>query len=116
MGREELAGEFALAHLPNPVLVPMTALWGFAACLIFLKYRNLWPLGMAHAIFGVCAAVSLPATLTHTMRVGSGYWRFHPRPEAVRNAQRRKSDQSVSTEAWGMDDPAIRRFERQALP
>jgi len=68
---------FALTHVPNPVLLPLTMVWGLAACAVFLKYGNLWPLGMAHAILGVCVAVSFPARLTHNMRVGLGYLRFH---------------------------------------
>jgi len=108
-----VAAVFALAHLPNPVLVPMTALWGFAACLIFLKYRNLWPMGLAHAIFGICVAVAVPAHLTHNMRVGLGYWRFRPR---THDLQRRNSDQMVSTQAWVKADAATRLSARQALP
>jgi membrane protease YdiL (CAAX protease family) len=110
------AGVFSLVHLPNPALVPLTAIWGFAACLIYLKYRNLWTMGMAHAIFGIAVAVTLPATVTHNMRVGLGYMRFHPRLREAEPAQRRNSDQIVSTEAWVMDDAATRRLARQLLP
>ncbi|HUH63789.1 MAG TPA: CPBP family glutamic-type intramembrane protease [Terracidiphilus sp.] len=64
---------FALAHLPNPVLVPVTFLWGLAACRIFLRYRNLYPLALAHAIFGIVIAITVPGHLVHNMRVGLGY-------------------------------------------
>jgi Type II CAAX prenyl endopeptidase Rce1-like len=64
---------FALAHLPNPILAPATLIWGFAACLIFLHYRNLYPLGMAHAIFGITIAITVPGPVVHNMRVGLGY-------------------------------------------
>ncbi len=94
---------FALAHLPNPILTPATLLWGLAACLIFLRYGNLWPLGMAHAIFGICLAVTVPARLTHNMRVGIGYWGFHP------HHHRRNSDHSVSTPAWVSAEAPTRR-------
>lgn len=67
------AGLFALAHLPNPILAPVTLLWGFAACLLFLRYRNLYPLAMAHAIFGITIAVTVPGPVVHNMRVGLGY-------------------------------------------
>jgi Type II CAAX prenyl endopeptidase Rce1-like len=67
------AGLFALAHLPNPILAPVTLIWGFAACLIFLRYRNLYPLAMAHAIFGITIAITIPGPVVHNMRVGLGY-------------------------------------------
>jgi membrane protease YdiL (CAAX protease family) len=67
------AGLFALAHLPNPVLTPVTLLWGFVACLLFLRYRNLYPLALAHAIFGITIAITIPGPVDHNMRVGLGY-------------------------------------------
>ena len=82
------AGLFALAHLPNPILTPVTLLWGFVACLLFLRYRNLYPLAMAHAIFGIAIAITIPGPVDHNMRVGLGYLRYHHRPQApVRSAQ-----------------------------
>ena len=64
---------FSAAHLPNPVLVPITLLWGFASCLLFLCYRNLYPLMIAHAILGITLAISVPGPVVHNMRVGLGY-------------------------------------------
>ena len=64
---------FALAHLPNPILVPITFVWGFAACLLFLRYRNLYPLAIAHAILGITIAITVPGPVDHNMRVGLGY-------------------------------------------
>jgi len=69
---------FALAHLPNPVLTPMTLLWGFAACLLFLRYRNIYPMMMAHAILGITVAIAVPGPAVHNMRVGLGYWTYSP--------------------------------------
>ncbi len=68
---------FSLAHLPNPILTPITLVWGFAACLLFLRYRNLYPLAMAHAIFGIAIAITIPGTVDHNMRVGLGYLTYH---------------------------------------
>jgi hypothetical protein len=68
---------FALAHLPNPILTPVTLVWGFAACLLFLHYRNLYPLAMAHAIFGITIAITIPGPVVHNMRVGLGYLTYH---------------------------------------
>jgi len=67
------AAIFSLAHLPNPILTVVTFVWGSAACLLFLHYRNLYPLAIAHAIFGIAIAVTLPGPVTHNMRVGLGY-------------------------------------------
>jgi membrane protease YdiL (CAAX protease family) len=67
------AGLFAAAHLPNPVLTPITLIWGFVACLLFLRYRNLYPLMMAHAILGITVAMTVPGPVVHNMRVGLGY-------------------------------------------
>ncbi len=68
-------GLFTVAHLPNPILTALTLIWSWAACRIFLRYRNVYTLAMAHAIFGICIAVSIPSPVVHTMRVGLGYFR-----------------------------------------
>ncbi len=103
---------FAAAHLPNPILTPMTLLWGLCACFLFLRFRNIYPLAMAHAIFGICIAITLPAPLVHDMRVGLGYLRYRA-PQHLHLSQ---SDQRVSTVAWVMAEAPTRRSARQALP
>ena len=85
------AGLFALAHLPNPVLTVMTLVWGVVSCMIFLRYRNLFTVGLVHAILGICVAVTVPGAMQHDMRVGLGY--RHYQPHGVRR------DAGVSTEA-----------------
>jgi len=70
---------FAIAHLPSTILTPVTLIWGFAACLLFLRYRNLYPLAMAHAIFGITIAITVPGPIDHNMRVGLGYLNYHHR-------------------------------------
>ena len=67
------AALFAAAHLPNPILTPITLLWGAAACLLFIRYRNVYPLAIAHAIFGITVALTIPGPVDHNMRVGLGY-------------------------------------------
>ena len=76
---------FSIAHLPNPILTVITMIWGFAACILFLRYRNLYPLAMAHAIFGIALAVTVPGYVDHNMRVGLGYltYRQHRHPPAA---------------------------------
>jgi membrane protease YdiL (CAAX protease family) len=68
---------FAVAHLPNPVLTPMTLLWGFVACLLFLRYRNIYPLMLAHAVLGITVAITVPGPVDHNMRVGLGYLTYN---------------------------------------
>jgi hypothetical protein len=69
---------FASCHLPSPFLAPITLLWGFVACLLFLRYRNLFPLALAHAILGITIALTVPGTVDHNMRVGLGYLTYNP--------------------------------------
>jgi hypothetical protein len=95
------AGLFSLAHLPNPVLTPVTLVWGIAACVLFLRYRNIYALGIAHGILGLCVAVIVPDSIQHHMRVGIGYYRYHP--------HRNQIAQMVSTDAWVMADAPTRR-------
>jgi hypothetical protein len=71
------AGMFALAHLPNPILTPVTFIWGLCACFVFLRCRNVYPLAAAHAILGITVAVTIPGPVVHNMRVGLGYLRYH---------------------------------------
>jgi membrane protease YdiL (CAAX protease family) len=72
------AAIFSLAHLPNPILTVATLIWGFAACLLFLRYRNLYTLAIAHAIFGIAIAMTVPGPVIHNMRVGLGYITYSP--------------------------------------
>lgn len=69
---------FTCAHIPNPVLMPLTLVWGLIACAMFLRYRNLYTLGLAHGILGICIAVTVPNAIQHHMRVGLGYLHYHP--------------------------------------
>jgi membrane protease YdiL (CAAX protease family) len=96
---------FALAHLPNPILTPVTLLWGLTACFVFLKSRNIWPLAIAHAIFGICIAVTIPGPVVHNMRVGLGYLNYR----APRHLHRNHKDHKVSTVAWVMEEEPTRR-------
>lgn len=82
------AALFAVAHLPNPVLTVITLFFGMASCLFFVHYRNLVPLALAHAILGICIAITVPPQFLHNMRVGLGYltWVEHPAPPTVDSA------------------------------
>jgi Type II CAAX prenyl endopeptidase Rce1-like len=68
---------FAVAHLPNLVLTMATLVWGIVSCALFRRYRNLWVLGLAQGLLGLCFAVCVPDSLHHHLRVGLGYLRYH---------------------------------------
>ncbi|HUO26092.1 MAG TPA: CPBP family intramembrane glutamic endopeptidase [Candidatus Aquilonibacter sp.] len=74
---------FAAAHMPNLTLAAATLVWGAVSCLLFRRYRNIWALGLAQGLLGLCFAVCVPNSLHHHLRVGLGYLRYHPR-QAVR--------------------------------
>jgi len=67
---------FAFVHIPNPVLTLATFAGGLAFCEMFRRYRNLYSVGIAHALLGIALAVSVPSTFHHDMRVGIGF--IHP--------------------------------------
>ena len=103
------AAIFAAAHLPNPVLTLFTLVWGLVACAAFVRWQNLYPLAIAHALLGITVAVCLPGAATHNMHVGLGYFHWqHP--------QRSQSDHTVSTRVWVTAEAATRRSLRQARP
>jgi hypothetical protein len=98
------ASVFALAHVPNPILTPLTLIWGLAACLVFIRVRNVYPLAIAHAIFGICIAITIPASVLHNMRVGLGYLTYRPHPVHLS-----QMDHVVSTDAWVKAEAPTRR-------
>jgi membrane protease YdiL (CAAX protease family) len=71
---------FALAHLPNLALTAATLVWGAVSCVLFRRYRNLYALGLAQGLLGLCFAVCVPDNLSHHLRVGLGYLRYHATP------------------------------------
>ena len=68
---------FGAAHLPNLWLTIATVVWGAVSCALFLRYRNLYALGLAQGLLGLCFAVCIPDALHHHLRVGLGYLRYH---------------------------------------
>lgn len=69
---------FATAHLPNVVLTVATLVWGAISCSLFRRYRSLYILGIAQGLLGLCFALCVPDVYVHHMRVGLGYWNYHP--------------------------------------
>jgi CAAX prenyl protease-like protein len=71
------ASLFALVHIPSPVLTLLSFCGGILFCEFFRRWRNLFPLGIIHAAFGLTIAASLPDRWLHHMRVGIGYLTIH---------------------------------------
>jgi hypothetical protein len=69
---------FSAAHLPNLLLAAATVVWGIVSCSLFRRYHNIWALGLAQGLLGICFAVSVPDALHHHLRVGLGYLRYRP--------------------------------------
>jgi membrane protease YdiL (CAAX protease family) len=110
------AALFAVAHLPNPILTPMTMLWGLAACLLFLRYRNLYTLGLTHAILGISIAITIPGPVDHNMRVGLGYYNYKPhgrfarsssQPDRPQRIDRSMSDRRSANSAFSTPGPPV---------
>ena len=70
---------FAAVHWPNPVLVPITFIGGFAMCLLFARQRNILPLILGQAILGGLIWWAFPVIWHHGMRVGPGYYSYAQR-------------------------------------
>ena len=69
---------FAALHWPNPVLVPLTLVGGVTMSWLFSQERNILPLAVGQAILGALVWWAFPLAWHHSMRVGPGYWTFHP--------------------------------------
>jgi Type II CAAX prenyl endopeptidase Rce1-like len=67
------AAMFGLAHLPNPVLAPLTFFGGWLMSELYRRYRCVLPLGVAHGVIGLAIALAVPDEVNHHMRVGLGY-------------------------------------------
>jgi hypothetical protein len=69
---------FAALHWPNPVLVPLTFVGGTAMSWLFSRERNILPLTVGQAILGTLVWWVFPVAWHHGMRVGPGFYSFHP--------------------------------------
>lgn len=64
---------FCAVHTPNWFLMLVTAAAGYAAIWVYRRYRNLYFLGLVHAIIGVLLFVAVPDSLSHHLNVGPGW-------------------------------------------
>jgi len=70
-----VAGIFALLHLPNPILVPVTFLAGYVFAVLYRRHPNLAVLALCHAVGSTAVAFAFEPGALHKMRVGPGYFR-----------------------------------------
>ena len=69
------AAMFSGAHLPNLFLMAVTFGAGFCGARVYLKYRNLYFLGLAHGIIGFLLYLVVPDSISHHLNVGPGWFR-----------------------------------------
>ena len=66
---------FAVIHVPNMVLTTFTLIGGLFFCEMFRRYRNIYLLGIVHAVLGLTLSVTIPPSLLYHLRVGIGFLR-----------------------------------------
>ena len=69
---------FAALHWPNPVLVPLTAIGGAIMAALFARERNILPIALGQGMLGTTVWWVFPMAWHHAMRVGPGFYHFHP--------------------------------------
>jgi len=70
---------FAAAHIPNPILVPATFLWGTVSTRLFEARPSVPVLGVTQALLSAMLYVVTPVALNGQFRVGPEYWALvHP--------------------------------------
>jgi hypothetical protein len=65
---------FAATHIPNPILVPATFLWGTVSTRLFDTRPSVPVLGVTQALLSAMLYAITPAALNGQFRVGPGYW------------------------------------------
>jgi membrane protease YdiL (CAAX protease family) len=65
---------FAGVHLPNWFLMVVTFAMGYYSAKIFMRYRNIYFLGLAHAVIGTALFVVIPDSISHHLTVGPGFF------------------------------------------
>ncbi|MBI4160741.1 MAG: hypothetical protein HY506_02425 [Candidatus Yanofskybacteria bacterium] len=64
------ASAFSFLHFPNPLLCLATFIGGYFCAKIFLEYRNLYFLGLAHGLIGFFLFFAFPQWITASFATG----------------------------------------------
>ncbi|MEN6605485.1 MAG: CPBP family glutamic-type intramembrane protease [Bryobacteraceae bacterium] len=65
---------FSAMHVPNPVLVPATYVWGFASSLLFERCRSIWGLALLQLMLSSALFSIAPPELSRHFRIGPHYY------------------------------------------
>src|SRR6266850_2345591 len=68
------AAIFGALHLPNPFLTAVTFGAAYCFCALFRRCPNLFALALAHTLASTVLYHFLPSEMTHSMRVGPGFF------------------------------------------
>ena len=66
------SGLFCAVHSPNWFLMLVTPVAGYGAVWVYRRYKNLYFLGLAHAMIGFLLFVAVPDSVSHHLNVGPG--------------------------------------------
>jgi len=65
---------FSGVHLPNWFLMGITLLAGYYSARLYLRHRNLYFLGIAHATLGFLLFLVVPDSISHHLVIGPGWF------------------------------------------
>ena len=101
-----LAGvAFSIMHVPNPVLVPATYVWGVASSLLFERSRTIWGLALLQMMLSSTLFWITPPELSRNFRIGPYYYEVHSSPAPQGSFARPISNSTV----FEWSDPGIQR-------
>jgi hypothetical protein len=67
------AALFSLVHLPNWFLMAVTLVLGYVCTRVYLRFRSLYVLGLAHGLVGFCLFLSVPDSISGHFLIGPRY-------------------------------------------